>query len=274
MTIGNKTFNLPMHTYIMAIINVTPDSFSDGGMYRTVDNVLYRVEEVITQGADIIDVGGESTRPGHTVIDDEEEIARIVPVIEAIIDRFDIPLSVDTYKPAVAEAALKSGAHMINDIWGLQYQNDSSNRMAQIIAENSAACCLMHNRSEYIYQDVLQDCFSFLERSVEIARNFGIAKDKIMLDPGIGFGKTHEQNLQVMRKMKAFHALGYPMLLGTSRKSMIGRTLDLPVNERLEGTLATTVMAVMAGWNFVRVHDVKENARVIKMTEAILYAEL
>lgn len=274
MTIGNKTFNLPMHTYIMAIINVTPDSFSDGGMYRTVDNVLYRVEEVITQGADIIDVGGESTRPGHTVIDDEEEIARIVPVIEAIIDRFDIPLSVDTYKPAVAEAALKSGAHMINDIWGLQYQNDSCNRMAQIIAENSAACCLMHNRSEYIYQDVLQDCFSFLERSVEIARNFGIAKDKIMLDPGIGFGKTHEQNLQVMRKMKAFHVLGYPMLLGTSRKSMIGRTLDLPVNERLEGTLATTVMAVMAGWNFVRVHDVKENARVIKMTEAILYAEL
>ena len=263
MKIGNRQFDLHNHTYIMAILNVTPDSFSDGGSYQNMDAVLYRVEQMIAQGAHIIDVGGESTRPGHTVIGDEEEIGRVVPVIEAITAQFDIPVSVDTYKANVAEAALRSGAHMVNDIWGLQFSADAQHQMAQIIAKYDASCCLMHNRDTTNYDYFLPECMAFLQHSIDIATAAGIAKNKIMLDPGVGFGKTYEQNLQVMGNLNAFHTLGYPMLLGTSRKSMIGLALDLPTDERLEGTLATTVMAVMAGWNFVRVHDVKENANFI-----------
>lgn len=271
MKIGNKVFDLHNHTYIMAILNVTPDSFSDGNSYQTIDDVLYRVEDMLSQGAHIIDVGGESTRPGHTVISDDEEIHRVVPAIEAITTRFDVPVSIDTYKYSVAEAALKSGAHMVNDIWGLQYAADTQHTMAQVIAKYDAACCLMHNQEQPVYQAFLPDCIAFLQKSTELALAFGIAADKIILDPGVGFGKTYEQNLDVMRNLTAFHNLNYPMLLGTSRKSMIGLALNLPTHERLEGTLVTTVMAVMAGWNFVRVHDIKENARAIQMAEAILY---
>lgn len=273
MKIGNKVFDLHNHTYIMAILNVTPDSFSDGNSYQTIDDVLYRVEDMLSQGAHIIDVGGESTRPGHTVISDDEEIHRVVPAIEAITTRFDVPVSIDTYKYSVAEAALKSGAHMVNDIWGLQYAADTQHTMAQVIAKYDAACCLMHNQEQPVYQAFLPDCIAFLQKSTELALAFGIAADKIILDPGVGFGKTYEQNLDVMRNLTAFHNLNYPMLLGTSRKSMIGLALNLPTHERLEGTLVTTVMAVMAGWNFVRVHDIKENARAIQMAEAILYYE-
>ena len=271
MKIGNKVFDLHNHTYIMAILNVTPDSFSDGNSYQTIDDVLYRVEDMLSQGAHIIDVGGESTRPGHTVISDDEEIHRVVPAIEAITTRFDVPVSIDTYKYSVAEAALKSGAHMVNDIWGLQYAADTQHTMAQVIAKYDAACCLMHNQEQPVYQAFLPDCIAFLQKSTELALAFGIAADKIILDPGVGFGKTYEQNLDVMRNLTAFYNLNYPMLLGTSRKSMIGLALNLPTHERLEGTLVTTVMAVMAGWNFVRVHDIKENARAIQMAEAILY---
>ena len=271
--IGNKVFDLHNHTYIMAILNVTPDSFSDGNSYQTIDDVLYRVEDMLSQGAHIIDVGGESTRPGHTVISDDEEIHRVVPAIEAITTRFDVPVSIDTYKYSVAEAALKSGAHMVNDIWGLQYAADTQHTMAQVIAKYDAACCLMHNQEQPVYQAFLPDCMAFLQKSTELALAFGIAADKIILDPGVGFGKTYEQNLDVMRNLTAFHNLNYPMLLGTSRKSMIGLALNLPTHERLEGTLVTTVMAVMAGWNFVRVHDIKENARAIQMAEAILYSD-
>jgi len=273
MKIGNKVFDLHNHTYIMAILNVTPDSFSDGNSYQTIDDVLYRVEDMLSQGAHIIDVGGESTRPGHTVISDDEEIHRVVPAIEAITTRFDVPVSIDTYKYSVAEAALKSGAHMVNDIWGLQYAADTQHTMAQVIAKYDAACCLMHNQEQPVYQAFLPDCIAFLQKSTELALAFGIAADKIILDPGVGFGKTYEQNLDVMRNLTAFHNLNYPMLLGTSRKSMIGLALNLPTHERLEGTLVTTVMAVMAGWNFVRVHDIKENARAIQMAEAILYSD-
>ena len=273
MKIGNKVFDLHNHTYIMAILNVTPDSFSDGNSYQTIDDVLYRVEDMLSQGAHIIDVGGESTRPGHTVISDDEEIHRVVPAIEAITTRFDVPVSIDTYKYSVAEAALKSGAHMVNDIWGLQYAVDTQHTMAQVIAKYDAACCLMHNQEQPVYQAFLPDCIAFLQKSTELALAFGIAADKIILDPGVGFGKTYEQNLDVMRNLTAFHNLNYPMLLGTSRKSMIGLALNLPTHERLEGTLVTTVMAVMAGWNFVRVHDIKENARAIQMAEAILYSD-
>lgn len=271
MKIGNKVFDLHNHTYIMAILNVTPDSFSDGNSYQTIDDVLYRVEDMLSQGAHIIDVGGESTRPGHTVISDDEEIHRVVPAIEAITTRFDVPVSIDTYKYSVAEAALKSGAHMVNDIWGLQYAADTQHTMAQVIAKYDAACCLMHNQEQPVYQAFLPDCIAFLQKSTELALAFGIAADKIILDPGVGFGKTYEQNLDVMRNLTAFYNLNYPMLLGTSRKSMIGLALNLPTHERLEGTLVTTVMAVMAGWNFVRVHDIKENARAIQMAESILY---
>ena len=273
MKIGNKVFDLHNHTYIMAILNVTPDSFSDGNSYQTIDDVLYRVEDMLSQGAHIIDVGGESTRPGHTVISDDEEIHRVVPAIEAITARFDVPVSIDTYKYSVAEAALKSGAHMVNDIWGLQYAADTQHTMAQVIAKYDAACCLMHNQEQPVYQAFLPDCMAFFQKSIELALAFGIAADKIILDPGVGFGKTYEQNLDVMRNLTAFHNLNYPMLLGTSRKSMIGLALNLPTHERLEGTLVTTVMAVMAGWNFVRVHDIKENARAIQMAEAILYSD-
>lgn len=269
MKIGNHIFNLQHHTYIMAILNITPDSFSDGGSYRTVDDALYRVEQMISEGADMIDIGGESTRPGHTVIGDDVEISRIVPVIEAVTERFDIPVSIDTYKAPVAKAALKSGAHLVNDIWGLQY--DAA--MAGVIAEADACCCLMHNQNHTTYHEVLSDCINKLQKSVEIALAAGIYRERIMLDPGIGFGKTREQNLVVMRQLNMFNQLDYPMLLGTSRKSMIGLTLNLPVEQRLEGTLVTTVLAVQAGWNFVRVHDVKENYRAIKMMEAIRDAQ-
>ena len=265
MKIGNRVFDLHKRTYIMAILNVTPDSFSDGGSYRQLDDALYRVEQMLNEGADIIDIGGESTRPGHTVIGDEEEIRRVVPVIEAVAKRFDVPISIDTYKAAVAKAALASGAHLVNDIWGLQHDAD----MAGVIAAANACCCLMHNQDGTTYRDLLPDCIHTLQHSVDIALAAGIPKENIMLDPGIGFGKTLEQNLAVMRQLDAFNALEYPMLLGTSRKSMIGKTLDLPVDQRLEGTLVTTVLAVQAGWNFVRVHDVKENYRAIKMMEAI-----
>lgn len=269
MKIGSRVFDLQNHTYIMGILNITPDSFSDGGSYKTLDDALYRVEQMMEEGAAIIDVGGESTRPGHTVIGDEEEIQRVVPVIEAITKRFDVPVSIDSYKVPVVQAALQSGAHLVNDIWGLQH--DAA--MAGVIAEAGATCCLMHNKHDTSYDNLLVECLESLRKSAEMAVNAGVPREHIMLDPGIGFGKTYQQNLELMGQLEQFNLLGYPMLLGTSRKSMIGLTLDLPVDQRVEGTLVTTVMAVLAGWNFVRVHDIKENARAIKMAEAIRYGK-
>ncbi len=265
MRIGNKHFPVG-HTAIMAILNVTPDSFSDGGSYHDLSDVRVRVRQMIEEGAEIIDVGGESTRPGYQQISDQEEIERILPVIRMIKQEFDIPVSVDTYKSKVAEAALEAGADLINDIWGLQYDPE----MAVVIAKYEASCCLMHNRKAIDYVDFMTDCLSDMEKIIQTAKAAGIKDEKIMLDPGVGFAKTLEHNLDVMAHLKDFGRLGYPVLLGTSRKSMIGLTLDLPVSERVEGTLATSVMAVMAGCQFVRVHDIKENARAIKMTEAIL----
>lgn len=265
MKIGNRIFDLNRHTYIMAILNITPDSFSDGGSYATMDDVLYRVEQMLDEGADIIDVGGESTRPGHTVIGDAEEINRVVPVIEAITDRFDVPVSIDSYKAPVVKAALASGAHLVNDIWGLQHHP----QIADLIADAGATCCLMHNKDNTTYGNLLSECLETLRHSAETALNAGVRKDQIILDPGIGFGKTREQNLYLMQQLEQFNQLGYPMLLGTSRKSMIGLTLNLPVDQRVEGTLVTTMLAVQAGWNFVRVHDIKENYRTIRMMEAI-----
>lgn len=266
MKIGKRDFDVKHKTYIMGILNVTPDSFSDGGKFNRMDAALYHAEEMIRDGADIIDIGGESTRPGHTVISDEEEIARVVPVIEAVKARFDVPVSVDTYKSKVAEAALQAGADLVNDIWGFRHDG----RVAELTAQYGAACCLMHNRKEPVYQNFLEDMVKDMELCVRIARDAGVADDKIILDPGVGFGKTYEMNLSAIHHVDILHALGFPILLGTSRKSVIGLTLDLPADQRVEGTLATTVIGVMKGCAFVRVHDVKENKRAIRMTEAVL----
>ena len=266
MQIGNRNFDTAHKTYVMGILNVTPDSFSDGGKFNSLDAALRHAEEMVGEGADILDIGGESTRPGHTVISDEEEISRVVPVIEAVKARFDVPISIDTYKAPVAEAALEAGADLVNDIWGFRRDR----RVAELTAKHRAACCLMHNRDAAVYENFLQDMVKDLEESVAIARAAGVPDDKIMVDPGVGFGKTYEMNLETIHHLEVLHQLGLPVLLGTSRKSVIGLTLDLPAAERLEGTLVTTVLAVLKGCAFVRVHDVKENRRVIQMTEAIL----
>lgn len=254
------------HTYIMGILNVTPDSFSDGGKWNTLDSAVRHAVQMAEDGADIIDIGGESTRPGHEQITDSEEIERVVPIIERVKREVGLPISIDTYKSAVAEAALSAGAVLVNDIWGFKYDK----KMAEVTKKHNAACCLMHNREKAEYDSFLDDVLSDLKECIEIALSAGISPDMIMTDPGVGFAKTLDQNLMITNKIELLNSLGYPVLLGTSRKSMIGLTLDLPVTERVEGTLATTVLAVTKGALFVRVHDVKENARIIKMTEAII----
>ena len=269
MIIGGKNFDTANHTYIMGILNVTPDSFSDGGKFNGMDAAIAHAHQMVEEGVDIIDVGGESTRPGHIQITDEEEIARVTPIIEVLKKEFDVPVSIDTYKSHVAEAALQAGADLVNDIWGLKYDK----KMASVIAKYQAACCLMHNKNEAVYKNFLKDMYAELQKCVDTAKAAGIEDDRIMLDPGVGFGKTYEMNLDVMKHLDLFNGLGYPMLLGTSRKSMIGLTLDLPVSEREEGTLVTTVMAVQSHYGFVRVHDAEKNRRAIKMTEVILARE-
>jgi dihydropteroate synthase len=266
MKIGNHEFDIKNKTYIMGILNVTPDSFSDGGRFNEMDSALFHAEEMIRDGADIIDVGGESTRPGHTVITDGEEIERVVPVIERITAEFNVPVSIDTYKSRVAEAALDAGAVLVNDIWGLK----KDPKMADIIAARNAVCCLMHNRQNTDYTDFVSDVMNDLNDSLKLAETAGISREKIILDPGVGFAKSYEQNLQIINNVDKLCEMGYPVLLAASRKSVIGLTLDLPKDQRLEGTLATTVMGVMKGCAFVRVHDIKENKRAILMTEAIL----
>lgn len=266
MIIGGRNFDTDNHTYIMGILNVTPDSFSDGGRWNTLDSMLFHAEEMINDGADIIDIGGESTRPGYTLLSDEEEIARIYPAIKAVKQRFDVPVSIDTYKGNVFKEAYGAGADMLNDIWGLRYDDI----LAAEAAKADIPCCLMHNRREAVYKDYLEDLKADLYESIGIARSAGIRDENIILDPGVGFAKTYEHNMTIMNHLEIIKELGYPVLLGTSRKSMIGLTLDLPSDERLEGTIATTVMGVMKGCAFVRVHDVKANKRAVMMTEAIL----
>ena len=266
MQMGKYTFDTDHHCYVMGILNVTPDSFSDGGKWNDMDRAMAHAAQMIEEGATIIDVGGESTRPGYTMISDEEEISRVVPVIRELKKRFDVAVSVDTYKSAVAKAAVEAGADMVNDIWGLKYDE----KMADVIANTGAACCLMHNRKEADYTDFMPDMLEDLKETVAIAKKAGIADDKICLDPGVGFGKTYENTLEAIHHVDQLLTLGYPVLLGTSRKSVIGLTLDLPASERMEGTVATSVIGVMKGCAFVRVHDVRENTRAIRMTEAVL----
>ncbi len=265
MRIGNQDFQTEKHTYIMGILNVTPDSFSDGGKFNSQDQAIAHVQQMIEEGADIIDVGGESTRPGHQQITEEEEIQRTASVISVIKSRFDIPVSIDTYKAGVAKAALEAGADLINDIWGLKYDP----AMASLIAEAGIPCCLMHNRKTAEYSNFMEEMKGDLKETLVIAETAGIPREKIILDPGVGFGKTYENNLEAIYKLEELHVLGCPLLLGASRKSVIALSLGLPVTERVEGTLTITVLAAMAHYGFVRVHDVKENKRAVQMAEAV-----
>lgn len=268
MKIGRKEFDTKGRTYIMGILNVTPDSFSDGGKWNRMDAALDHVEQMLDEGMDILDIGGESTRPGYTLISDQEEIERVVPMIEAVKARFDVPISLDTYKSNVAKAGLAAGADMINDIWGLKYDA----QMAQVIAQAGVACCLMHNRKAQDYNAFFPDMLDDLGQTLAIAQKAGISRDCILLDPGVGFAKSYENNLECVRRLpELIAAFDLPVLLGTSRKSMIGLALELPSDQRVEGTIATSVMAAMAGCMFVRVHDVQANKRAVRMTEAILY---
>ncbi len=265
MVIGNRDFDVKNHTYVMGILNVTPDSFSDGGKHLAIDAALGRASEMVKEGVHIIDIGGESTRPGADFVSEEVELERVIPVIERLKKEFDVPVSLDTYKPMVASEGIKAGADLINDIWGLMYDP----LMGRVISESLVPCVLMHNRKSHDYVsfglDFVNDCAEILERAFKA----GISEDRIILDPGIGFAKTYEENLWVLNNMDLLNNLGAPWLLGCSRKSVIGNALNLPTDERLEGTLATTALAVMKGASFVRVHDIKENKRVIDMLKAV-----
>lgn len=279
MKIGKHEFQTKGHTYVMGILNVTPDSFSDGGRWNDKDRALRHVEEMLQEGADMIDIGGESTRPGHTFLPEDEEMDRVIPIIEAVKSAFDVPVSLDTYKARVASAGIAAGADLINDVWGLKYDGwntpdngtgrQEGGAMAQVIAASGLPCCLMHNRRDMDYRDFLHDLMGDLQETLRLAEQAGIGKEKIILDPGVGFAKSYEQNLEIIRRMGELGTLGCPLLLGCSRKSVIGLTLDLPADQRLEGTLVTTVAGVLQGAMFVRVHDVRENVRAVRMAEAI-----
>lgn len=268
MKIGKREFQTEGHTYVMGILNVTPDSFSDGGRWNDRDRALFHVEEMLAEGADLVDIGGESTRPGHMPLPEAEEIERVLPVIEAVKATFDVLVSLDTRKAGVARAGVLAGVDLINDVWGLK----GDPAMAAVIAESRLPCCLMHNRRDTDYRNFFADVCTNLRETLELAGAAGIGREKIILDPGVGFAKSREQNLEIIGRLEELRGLGCPLLLGCSRKSVIGLTLDVPVEQRLEGTLATTVVGVMKGAMFVRVHDVGENVRAIRMTEAILRA--
>ena len=266
MRIGSREFDTENGVYVMGILNVTPDSFSDGGRWLERDAALRQAAKMAAEGAAIIDIGGESTRPGHRPVGAEEEAARVLPVIAAVKRETGLPVSVDTYRHETARLALEAGADMINDIWGLRYDGGE---MARLIAQSGAACCLMHNRKSAEYRGFMPELLEDLRGTLDLAAAAGIARERIILDPGIGFAKSCEQNLTAMHRLGELAALGCPVLLAASRKSVIGLSLGLPVEERLEGTLATTAIGVLQGAAFVRVHDVKENLRAARMALAI-----
>lgn len=265
MKIGQKDFDLKNNVYIMGILNVTPDSFSDGGNFNSLDKALFHTEEMIAQGADIIDIGGESTRPGHQKITDDEEIERVYPILSAIKERFDVPLSLDSYKSQVIKANL-CHIDLINDIWGLKYDE----KMAQVVAESNLPYCLMHNRKNSEYNCFFDDFLTDIKDSLDIAEKAGIKKENIIIDGGVGFAKSYEQNLQVINRTDELCKLGYPVMVATSRKSVIGLTLDKETDKRVIGTVATTVIGVMKGASLVRVHDISENCDAIRMTKSVL----
>lgn len=263
------TLEIGKRTLVMGILNVTPDSFSDGGKFDTIEHAIEQALEMAAAGADLIDIGGESTRPGHDAVPLELELSRVLPVIEALVahPEFDIPISIDTYKAETARCALMAGAEIVNDIWGLQREPE----IARVAAQFGAPVIIMHNQDGTHYEtDMVDSMIDFFEKSVAIARAAGIPEDRIMLDPGIGFGKTSDQNIELMPRLHELHVLGYPLLLGTSRKSMIGKILDLPPGERMEGTVATSVLGVVQGVEVIRVHDVRENLRAVRVADAMI----
>lgn len=266
LTLNGIELDFYKETFVMGILNVTPDSFSDGGQFNSIDKAVAQAKKMVADGAKIIDVGGESTRPGYTRISDEEEIARVVPVIEALAKEVPAIISIDTYKSNVARAAIKAGAHMINDIWGAK----ADPHMAQVAAELNVPIILMHNRENDVYEDFFSDFLQDIKESVEIVKKAGVPAEHIILDPGIGFVKNLAQSIETMQRLDELVALGYPVLLATSRKRMIGAVLELPVDERVEGTAATCSFGIQKGCHLMRVHDVKEIARTVKMTDALV----
>jgi dihydropteroate synthase len=270
LRIGSTTFAWGERTFVMGILNVTPDSFSGDGLVRGGDVVAAAVEgarRMVDEGADLLDVGGESTRPGHAPVDAAEEIGRVIPVIAALRHALpEIPLSIDTTKVVVAEAALAAGANLLNDVWGV----GPDPAMAELAASSGAPLLVMHNREEARYEDVVREVVDDLRAALERAERAGVRRDHLIVDPGIGFGKTADHNVTLLRHLDALTSLGRPILLGTSRKSTIGRILDLPAEERLEGTLATTALGIASGVDIVRVHDVRANVRAARVADAIV----
>lgn len=266
----DKTITLGARTLIMGILNITPDSFSDGGQYIKLEDAVSRARQMAAEGADILDIGGESTRPGHEPVSKEEELRRVIPVIEAISREVDIPVSIDTYKAEVADQALKAGAHIINDVWGFKEDPE----MAEVAAKHGCPVILMHNRKSESYGDFLADVNHDLQESIQIAKRAGVADSQIILDPGIGFAKSHNQNLYLMNHLTSIANLGYPILLGTSRKRVIRNTLHLPADDVVEGTAATVALGIAQGVSIMRVHDVKPMKRIAVMSDAIVRAAL
>ncbi|MEK5440203.1 MULTISPECIES: dihydropteroate synthase [unclassified Fredinandcohnia] len=266
LTCGPYQLDFSKKTMIMGILNITPDSFSDGGSYIDLDAAIRHAKEMVENGADIIDVGGESTRPGHERISDEEEIARVVPVIKALVKEVHVPISIDTYKSEVAKQAIEAGAHIINDIWGAK----ADPKMAEVAATYQVPIILMHNRDNKNYKSLIDDMIVDLKESIEIVRAAGVKDEKIILDPGVGFAKTFEGNIETIRHLDRFSDLGFPILLGTSRKSFIGKIFDLPPKERDEATGATTCLGIQKGCDIVRVHNVIVNARLAKMMDVLV----
>ena len=266
MVCGGREFRWGSRTYVMGVVNVTPDSFSGDGLAGRTTEAVEQAVAFEAEGADIIDVGAESTRPGHAPVSVEEELSRLLPVLEGIVGAVSIPVSVDTYKPEVARRAAECGASMLNDVWGPRVGEG----MASVAAETGLPLVLMHNQDGTEYVDMMQEVAASLRQAAEMAMAAGVRRDGIILDPGIGFGKTAEHNLEILGRLGELKALGYPLLVGTSRKSTIGFVLDLPVEERLEGTAATVALAIAGGADVVRVHDVREMARVARMSDAIV----
>lgn len=263
---GKYKIDLNEKTHVMGIVNVTPDSFSDGGKYNRPELAARHAAQLVQDGADIIDVGGESTRPGHEPVSADEELERVLPALQQIRQAVDVPISIDTYKAIVASRAIETGANIINDIWGAKKDPE----IADVAVQYDVPIVLMHNRTEPNYDDLIDDMIRDLYESIEIAKKAGVRDEQIILDPGIGFGKTFEHNLIVMRNLEKITQLGFPVLLGTSRKSMIGIALNLPPGERMEGTGATVCLGIQKGCQIVRVHDVKPIVRMARMMDVML----
>ncbi|AIM16631.1 dihydropteroate synthase [Neobacillus sp.] len=263
---GPYTLDTSKKTIIMGILNATPDSFSDGGKYNRVDLAVERAKEMVANGADIIDIGGESTRPGFEPVSVEEELKRVIPIIEAVSKHVQVPISIDTYKAETARRAIEAGAHIINDVWGAK----ADDQMGAVAAKYNVPIILMHNRKDRNYSFFIRDVLNDLYESIAIVKKAGVKDENIILDPGIGFAKDYQENLLMMQNLDKLVMLGYPVLLGTSRKSMIGQALNLPVHERMEGTGATVCYGIQKGCQIIRIHDVKEMSRMAKMMDALI----